>query len=138
LLVCRGLMDWARVSRPQTAKRDRACLTRLVDSYLAAVVEDARQYRSWVMGFPPVPETQAIALNAIPAPAEQLDAVQCVLRGVSVHPDQLESGTFEWEFPSKVSKSSRMAPRARFELATLRLTAECSTIELPGNGHVGF
>jgi hypothetical protein len=27
-----------------------------------------------------------------------------------------------------------MAPRARFELATLRLTAECSTIELPGNG----
>ena len=26
-----------------------------------------------------------------------------------------------------------MAPRARFELATLRLTAECSTIELPGN-----
>jgi error-prone DNA polymerase len=31
-----------------------------------------------------------------------------------------------------------MAPRARFELATLRLTAECSTIELPGNrGKVG-
>ena len=27
-----------------------------------------------------------------------------------------------------------MAPRARFELATLRLTAECSTIELPGIG----
>ena len=27
-----------------------------------------------------------------------------------------------------------LAPRARFELATLRLTAECSTIELPGNG----
>ena len=26
-----------------------------------------------------------------------------------------------------------MAPRARFELATLRLTAECSTIELPGS-----
>ena len=26
-----------------------------------------------------------------------------------------------------------MAPRARFELATLRLTAECSTVELPGN-----
>src|SRR5690242_21711963 len=26
-----------------------------------------------------------------------------------------------------------LAPRARFELATLRLTAECSTIELPGN-----
>ena len=25
-----------------------------------------------------------------------------------------------------------LAPRARFELATLRLTAECSTIELPG------
>ena len=31
-----------------------------------------------------------------------------------------------------------MAPRARFELATLRLTAECSTVELPGNGQVGF
>jgi hypothetical protein len=30
-----------------------------------------------------------------------------------------------------------VAPRARFELATLRLTAECSTIELPGNGQVG-
>ena len=29
-----------------------------------------------------------------------------------------------------------LAPRARFELATLRLTAECSTIELPGNGQV--
>ena len=29
-----------------------------------------------------------------------------------------------------------VAPRARFELATLRLTAECSTIELPGNGQV--
>ena len=27
----------------------------------------------------------------------------------------------------------RLAPRARFELATLRLTAECSTVELPGN-----
>jgi hypothetical protein len=27
-----------------------------------------------------------------------------------------------------------LAPRARFELATLRLTAECSTIELPGSG----
>ena len=25
-----------------------------------------------------------------------------------------------------------MAPRARFEQATLRLTAECSTVELPG------
>jgi hypothetical protein len=30
-----------------------------------------------------------------------------------------------------------MAPRARFELATLRLTAECSTIELPGNRKAG-
>ena len=28
-----------------------------------------------------------------------------------------------------------MAPRARFELATLRLTAECSTVELPGSSH---
>src|SRR6266566_175142 len=26
-----------------------------------------------------------------------------------------------------------LAPRARFELATSRLTAECSTVELPGN-----
>ena len=31
-----------------------------------------------------------------------------------------------------------MAPRARFELATLRLTAECSTVELPGNGQCNF
>src|SRR5690242_220091 len=31
-----------------------------------------------------------------------------------------------------------LAPRARFELATLRLTAECSTIELPGNRQVRF
>ena len=30
-------------------------------------------------------------------------------------------------------KLESLAPRARFELATLRLTAECSTIELPGN-----
>ena len=29
-------------------------------------------------------------------------------------------------------ESENLAPRARFELATLRLTAECSTIELPG------
>src|SRR5215469_2293670 len=28
----------------------------------------------------------------------------------------------------------KLAPRARFELATLRLTAECSTVELPGIG----
>ena len=26
----------------------------------------------------------------------------------------------------------KLAPRARFELATLRLTAECSTVELSG------
>jgi hypothetical protein len=31
-------------------------------------------------------------------------------------------------------EKENLAPRARFELATLRLTAECSTIELPGNG----
>ena len=31
-------------------------------------------------------------------------------------------------------ENKNLAPRARFELATLRLTAECSTIELPGNG----
>ena len=30
-------------------------------------------------------------------------------------------------------KREKLAPRARFELATLRLTAECSTIELPGS-----
>jgi hypothetical protein len=28
----------------------------------------------------------------------------------------------------------KMAPRGRFELPTFRLTAERSTIELPGNG----
>ena len=32
-----------------------------------------------------------------------------------------------------MKKKENLAPRARFELATLRLTAECSTIELPGN-----
>ena len=31
-----------------------------------------------------------------------------------------------------------LAPRARFELATLRLTAECSAVELPGNRQVDF
>ena len=35
-------------------------------------------------------------------------------------------------------KAKGLAPRARFELATLRLTAECSTVELPGNGAGGF
>jgi hypothetical protein len=30
-----------------------------------------------------------------------------------------------------------LAPRARFELATLRLTAECSTVELPGSRYAG-
>jgi hypothetical protein len=34
-------------------------------------------------------------------------------------------------------KILRMAPRARFELATLRLTAECSTVELPGSRKPG-
>jgi hypothetical protein len=29
-------------------------------------------------------------------------------------------------------RARELAPRARFELATLRLTAECSTVELPG------
>jgi hypothetical protein len=37
-----------------------------------------------------------------------------------------------------LKKNEKLAPRARFELATLRLTAECSTIELPGNGQVDF
>jgi hypothetical protein len=32
-----------------------------------------------------------------------------------------------------LKKREKLAPRARFELATLRLTAECSTVELPGN-----
>jgi len=31
-----------------------------------------------------------------------------------------------------------LAPRARFELATLRLTAECSAVELPGNTEAGI
>jgi hypothetical protein len=35
-------------------------------------------------------------------------------------------------------KEEDLAPRARFELATLRLTAECSAVELPGNGQVDF
>ena len=34
--------------------------------------------------------------------------------------------------PRTIDKKD-LAPRARFELATLRLTAECSTVELPGN-----
>src|SRR5713101_2071184 len=33
----------------------------------------------------------------------------------------------------KYLKLKNLAPRARFELATLRLTAECSTVELPGS-----
>jgi hypothetical protein len=32
----------------------------------------------------------------------------------------------------QIEKMRKVAPRARFELATLRLTAECSTVELPG------
>ncbi len=32
-----------------------------------------------------------------------------------------------------LNEQKGLAPRARLELATLRLTAECSTIELPGN-----
>ena len=36
-------------------------------------------------------------------------------------------------FSTSANCLKSMAPRARFELATLRLTAECSTIELPGN-----
>ncbi len=33
----------------------------------------------------------------------------------------------------KCLSAKDLAPRARFELATLRLTAECSTVELPGS-----
>src|SRR5258708_40276083 len=33
----------------------------------------------------------------------------------------------------KYLKLKNLAPRARFELATLRLTAECSTVELQGS-----
>jgi hypothetical protein len=36
------------------------------------------------------------------------------------------------QFQKRLSAKD-LAPRARFELATLRLTAECSTVELPGN-----
>jgi hypothetical protein len=36
-----------------------------------------------------------------------------------------------------LKNEEKLAPRARFELATLRLTAECSTIELPGNRKAG-
>jgi hypothetical protein len=34
---------------------------------------------------------------------------------------------------NQLREKQNLAPRARFELATLRLTAECSTVELPGN-----
>jgi hypothetical protein len=42
-----------------------------------------------------------------------------------------------------LKKKENLAPRARFELATLRLTAECSTVELPGirtgrNGRIDY
>src|SRR5882724_722123 len=37
---------------------------------------------------------------------------------------------------SRSGGNKKLAPRARFELATLRLTAECSTVELPGNRQV--
>src|SRR6266704_2406769 len=35
-------------------------------------------------------------------------------------------------FCNWLKEKEDLAPRARFELATLRLTAECSTVELPG------
>src|SRR6266404_7159859 len=35
-------------------------------------------------------------------------------------------------FCNQLKEKEEVAPRARFELATLRLTAECSTVELPG------
>ncbi len=47
--------------------------------------------------------------------------------------DQLANYSVE-----RLRVTKKMAPRARFELATLRLTAECSTVELPGNGQVDF
>gem|GEM_PF-4255856 len=47
------------------------------------------------------------------------------MRGFSFLLEMVTTGT---------EKVKNLAPRARFELATLRLTAECSTIELPGNG----
>src|SRR5208282_284239 len=45
------------------------------------------------------------------------------MRGFSFLLEMVTTGT---------EKVKNMAPRARFELATLRLTAECSTVELPG------
>jgi hypothetical protein len=51
-------------------------------------------------------------------------------------PDALEGTAclHEFELVSArfVKAKMNLAPRARFELATLRLTAECSTVELPG------
>ena len=42
----------------------------------------------------------------------------------------------EWNarFVGEEPKSLKLAPRVGFEPTALRLTAECSTIELPGNG----
>src|SRR3984885_12269265 len=52
---------------------------------------------------------------------------------VLVGPDELNNSSRAHQPPWRsCSSSKRLAPRARFELATLRLTAECSTIELPG------
>ena len=38
----------------------------------------------------------------------------------------------------RTDKNSRMAPRAGFEPATIRLTVECSTAELPRNRRRAF
>jgi hypothetical protein len=44
-----------------------------------------------------------------------------------------ENKICERRFSKSLKEKENLAPRARLELATLRLTAECSTVELPGN-----
>ena len=119
--------------------------------------------------FSRLPSKTSGAAFATLTPAEQSEALQCVLKGVTVHPGKLSLEIFELDefcpssqnrkewlpgLDSSLSRcarvsesgspqaksraeprdlSGKLAPRARFELATFRLTAERSTVELPGS-----
>src|SRR5436190_10519029 len=78
-----------------------------------------------------VPRLEPIA--AAP-PALELEAERLVPRGSHVHRRSRPSAYTEKPPRRRASRGlSKLAPRVGFEPTTLRLTAECSTIELPRN-----
>jgi hypothetical protein len=93
----------------------------------------------------PLPQVRECARRTVPA--KDREGIEQQIKGYTARASRhskalgmanmpLRNFTEKWQGPlfvNSLKKKENLAPRARFELATLRLTAECSTIELPGN-----